>query len=57
MASENKKRKAKNSYLHNGADKEDGKLKREMYYTKRERQKDKKIKSYVKSSKFFLLKN
>lgn len=43
MASENKKRKAKNSYLHNGADKEDGKLKREMYYTKRERQKNKKL--------------
>ena len=37
MASENKKRKAKNSYLHNGADKEDGRLKRHMYYTKRQR--------------------
>ena len=37
MASENKKRKAKNSYLHNGADKEDGRLKRSMYYTKRQR--------------------
>lgn len=37
MASENKKRKAKNSYLYNGADKIDGKLKRNMYFTKRER--------------------
>ena len=41
MASENKKRKAKNSYLHNGADKMDGKHKRIMYFTKRERQKNK----------------
>lgn len=39
MASENKKRKAKNSYLHNGADKMDGKLKRSMYFTKRQRNK------------------
>lgn len=43
MASENKKRKAKNSYLHNGADKLDGKLKREMYFTKRQRKKNKSI--------------
>lgn len=41
MASENKKRKAKNSYLHNGADKIDGKLKRVMYFTKRQRNKNK----------------
>ena len=37
MASENKKRKAKNSYLISGADKLDGKMKRIMYYTKRQR--------------------
>lgn len=37
MASDSKKRKAKNSYLHNGADKMDGKLKRRMYFTKRMR--------------------
>ena len=37
MASENKKEKARNSYLHNGADKMDGKLKRSMYFTKRMR--------------------
>lgn len=41
MASKSKKRKAKNSYLHNGADKHDGKLKRIMYFTKRQRNKDK----------------
>ena len=40
MASENKKRKAKNSYLHNGADKEDGKSKRILYFTKRMRKKN-----------------
>lgn len=39
MASEKKKRKAKNSYLHNGADKMDGKLKGIMYFTKRLRKK------------------
>jgi len=43
MSSENKKRKAKNSHLHNGADKLDGKLKRNMYFTKRLRMKNKKI--------------
>lgn len=43
MASENKKRKAKNSYLHNGGDKSDYKLKRIMYYTKRQRNKLKRI--------------
>lgn len=43
MASENKKRKAQNSYLHNGGDKVDYKLKRIMYYTKRERNKLKRI--------------
>lgn len=43
MASENKKRKAKNSYLYNGADKIGGNLKREMYFTKRQRKKNKVI--------------
>ena len=43
MASENKKRKAKNSYLYNGADKIDGKLKRIMSYTKRQRANNKKL--------------
>lgn len=41
MASENKKRKARNSYLYNGGDKEDLKLKRIMYFTKRQRNKNK----------------
>lgn len=40
MASENKKRKARNTYLSNDADKKDGKLKREMYFTKRQRKKN-----------------
>ena len=35
MASENKKRKARNSYLHNGTDKKDCRMKRYMYFTKR----------------------
>ena len=39
MASQNKKRKAKNSYLSNGGEKLDGKNKRTMYYTKRQRKK------------------
>lgn len=43
MASENKKNKAKNSPLINGADKEDCRMKRVMYYTKRDRNKLKKI--------------
>ena len=43
MASENKKRKAKNSYLHNGGEKLDGKLKRSMYFTKRHRNKNKNL--------------
>ena len=43
MASENKKRKAKNSYLYNGADKCDIKMKRIMYFTKRQRNKIKNI--------------
>lgn len=42
MASESKKRKAKNSYLYNGGDKEDMKMKRIMYFTKRQRNKNKK---------------
>lgn len=37
MASENKKRKARNSYLHNGADKKDCRMKHHMYFTKRAR--------------------
>jgi len=41
MSSTNKKRKAKNSYLYNGADKKDGKMKRIFYFTKRERMKNK----------------
>lgn len=40
MASLNKKRKARNSYLHNGGDKLDCKLKRTMYFTKRQRRKN-----------------
>lgn len=43
MASENKKRKARNSYLYNGADKIDGKMKRIMYFTKRQRNTNKKV--------------
>lgn len=43
MASENKKRKARNSYLYNGGDKCDKKMKRIMYFTKRHRNKNKKI--------------
>ena len=45
MASQNKKRKAKNSYLHNGGDKLDGKMKRVMYFTKRQRKKLKEMES------------
>ena len=41
MASKNKKNKAKNSYLHNGGDKLDDKMKRIMYFTKRQRNKNK----------------
>lgn len=37
MASNAKKHKAKNSYLENGADKKDLKLKGIMYFTKRKR--------------------
>lgn len=43
MASENKKRKARNTHLHNGADKMDCKMKKEMYFTKRQRNKSKRI--------------
>ena len=45
MASQNKKRKAKNSYIHNGEDKFDGKIKRVMYFTKRQRKKLKEMES------------
>lgn len=37
MASQNKKNKARNSYLYNGGDKSDMKMKRIMYFTKRQR--------------------
>ena len=43
MASQNKEKKAKNSYLSNGGEKLDGKNKRIMYYTKRQRKKLKKM--------------
>ena len=43
MASQNKKRKAKNSYMTNGGEKLDGKMKRIMYYTKRQRKKVKEM--------------
>ncbi len=43
MASENKKRKAKNSYLYNGGDKVDNKIKGLTYFTKRQRNKSKKM--------------
>ena len=42
MASQNKKKKAKNSYMVNGGEKCDLRLKRIMYYTKRERNRLKK---------------
>lgn len=41
MASKNKKNKAKNSYIHNGGDKQDWIMKRFMYFTKRQRNKNK----------------
>lgn len=43
MASQNKKKKAKNSYMVNGGEKCDLRLKRIMYYTKRERNRLKKV--------------
>ena len=46
VASVNKKKKAKNSYLYNGGDKNDDKMKRIMYFTKRQRIKNKKIESF-----------
>ena len=45
MTSQNKKRKAKNSYITNGGEKLDGKTKRIMYYTKRQRKKLKEMES------------
>ena len=45
MASQNKKRKAKSSYMTNGGEKLDGKNKRIMYYTKRQRKKLKEMES------------
>lgn len=42
MASQNKKKKAKNSYMVKGGEKCDLRLKRIMYYTKRERNRLKK---------------
>lgn len=43
MSSENKKRKAKNSYLLNGGEKCDCKIKRVMYFTKKQRKKNKHV--------------
>lgn len=43
MASENKKRKAKNSYLYNGGTRIDGKMKRILYFRKRDRVASKRI--------------
>ncbi len=42
MASQNKKKKAKNSFLYSGAEKCKGRLKRIMYYTKADRARNKK---------------
>lgn len=42
MSSQNKKNKARNSYLINGGEKSDGHMERVMYYTKRQRTKGKK---------------
>ena len=45
MSSQNKKRKAKNSYLHNGNEAQKiKKLKRIAYYIKADRQENKKVK-------------
>ena len=44
MCSENKKRKAKNSYLMNGDTRIDDKMKRTLYYRERDRVENKKIK-------------
>ena len=50
MASENKKRKAKNSYLSNGGEKIDGRHKRLFYYTKRNRKSNNQIKEDQKGA-------
>lgn len=42
MASRNKKRKAKNSFIYNGGEKDDFRMKRIMYFNKRQRNKLKK---------------
>ena len=47
MASENKKRKAKNSYIVDGGEKADAKMKRFYYYTKRNRKKVKNVEKDV----------
>jgi len=47
MTSQNKKKKARNSYFFSGADKTDIKMKRRLYYTKRQRNK---IKSETRSN-------
>lgn len=47
MTSVSKKKKAKNSYMMNGGEKNDGKFKRLFYYTKRDRKKSKKFDDYV----------
>ena len=46
MTSQNKKNKARNSYFHNGAEKETIKMKRRLYYNKKLRNK---IKSETRS--------
>lgn len=43
MCSLNKKRKAKNSYMRNGGEKIDGKMKRLFYFTKRQRNQNSKV--------------
>lgn len=44
MSSQNKKRKAKNSFLHNGGEKPNGmKLKRVQYFTKQDRIRGKRL--------------
>ena len=53
MASINKKNKAKNSYLHNGFDKYDGKFKRYVYFAKRERNKNRKQLNEVKEYEIY----
>lgn len=56
MSSQNKKNKARNSYLYNGGDKIDGHMKRCLYYTKRQRKKGNiAIRNYINERKGFYL--